>query len=100
MAATLVSFLGVAVLLSLVPGPATALVVRSAAVHGRREAFHTVLGNSTGILGWALCSVLGISALVLPRRPRSRPSARSAQSCSSGSACRPCAAPAPAPAPH
>src|SRR4051794_39548635 len=64
MAATLVSFLGVAVLLSLVPGPATALVVRSAAVHGRREAFHTVLGNSTGILCWALCSVLGISALV------------------------------------
>jgi threonine/homoserine/homoserine lactone efflux protein len=54
---TLISFLGVAVLLSLLPGPATALVVRSAAVHGRREAFHTVLGNSTA-------SVLGISALV------------------------------------
>jgi threonine/homoserine/homoserine lactone efflux protein len=49
---------------SLLPGPATALVVRSAAVHGRREAFHTVLGNSTGILFWALASVLGISALV------------------------------------
>jgi threonine/homoserine/homoserine lactone efflux protein len=64
MAGTLVSFLGVAVLLSLLPGPATALVVRSAAVHGRREAFHTVLGNSTGILAWALASVLGISALV------------------------------------
>src|SRR5919107_1730532 len=64
MAGTLFSFLGVAVLVSLVPGPATALVVRSAAVHGRREAFQTVLGNSTGILGWALASVLGISALV------------------------------------
>jgi threonine/homoserine/homoserine lactone efflux protein len=64
MLGTLVSFLGVAVLLSLLPGPATALVVRSAAVHGRREAFHTVLGNSTGILVWALASVLGISALV------------------------------------
>jgi threonine/homoserine/homoserine lactone efflux protein len=61
---TLVSFLGVAVLLSLLPGPATALVVRSAAVHGRRSAFLTVLGNSTGILFWALASVLGISALV------------------------------------
>ena len=61
---TLISFLGVAVLLSLLPGPATALVVRSAAVHGRREAFHTVLGNSTGILFWAVASVLGISALV------------------------------------
>lgn len=64
MISTLISFLGVAVLLSLLPGPATALVVRSAAVHGRREAFRTVLGNSTGILGWALASVLGISALV------------------------------------
>jgi threonine/homoserine/homoserine lactone efflux protein len=64
MVGTLVSFLGVAVLVSLLPGPATALVVRSAAVHGRREAFQTVLGNSTGILAWALASVLGISALV------------------------------------
>src|SRR4051812_1791564 len=58
------SFAGVAVLLSLLPGPATALVVRSAAAHGRRSAFLTVLGNSTGILFWALASVLGISALV------------------------------------
>jgi threonine/homoserine/homoserine lactone efflux protein len=61
---TLLSFLGVAVLVSLLPGPATALVVRSAVLHGRREAFRTVLGNSTGILFWALASVLGISALV------------------------------------
>jgi threonine/homoserine/homoserine lactone efflux protein len=61
---TLLSFLGVAVLVSLLPGPATALVVRSAAVHGRRSAFLTVLGNSTGILFWAAASVLGISALV------------------------------------
>lgn len=64
MVATLVSFLGVAVLVSLLPGPATALVVRSAALHGRRAALQVVLGNSTGILGWALASVLGISALV------------------------------------
>jgi threonine/homoserine/homoserine lactone efflux protein len=64
MLGTLLSFAGVAVLVSLVPGPATALVVRSAALHGRREALHTVLGNSTGIVAWALASVLGISALV------------------------------------
>src|SRR3954468_23244450 len=64
MVGTLVSFLGVAALLSLLPGPATALVVRSAAVHGRRAALLTVLGNSTGIMFWALASVLGISALV------------------------------------
>src|SRR3954452_17392494 len=64
MVGTLVSFVGVAVLVSLLPGPATALVVRSAAVHGRRSAFLTVLGNSTGIVFWAVASVLGISALV------------------------------------
>src|SRR3712207_5631240 len=64
MVETLVSFAGIALLVSLTPGPATALVVRSAALHGRREAMLTTLGNSTGILMWALASVLGISALV------------------------------------
>jgi hypothetical protein len=61
---TLVGFAGIAVLVSVTPGPATALVVRRAARHGRREAMLTTLGNSTGILTWALASVLGISALV------------------------------------
>src|SRR4051794_33190450 len=61
---TLVSFAGIAVLVSLTPGPATALVVRSAALHGRREALLVTLGNSTGIFMWAIASVLGISALV------------------------------------
>src|SRR5690242_3663545 len=61
---TLVSFAGIAVLVSLTPGPATALVVRSAALRGRREAMLVTLGNSTGIFMWALASVLGISALV------------------------------------
>jgi threonine/homoserine/homoserine lactone efflux protein len=61
---TLVSFAGIAVLVSLTPGPATALVVRSAALHGRREALLVTVGNSTGIFMWAIASVLGISALV------------------------------------
>jgi threonine/homoserine/homoserine lactone efflux protein len=64
MAETLLSFAGIAVLVSVTPGPATALVVRSAALHGRRQALHVVLGNSTGIMMWALASVLGISALI------------------------------------
>jgi threonine/homoserine/homoserine lactone efflux protein len=64
MVESLLSFVGIAVLVSLTPGPATALVVRSAALHGRREAMLTTLGNSTGILMWALASVLGIAALV------------------------------------
>jgi threonine/homoserine/homoserine lactone efflux protein len=64
MVETLVSFAGIAVLVSLTPGPATALVVRSAALRGRREALLVTLGNSTGIFMWAIASVLGISALV------------------------------------
>ncbi len=64
MVGTLVSFAGIAVLVSLTPGPATALVVRSAALRGRREALLVTLGNSTGIFMWAIASVLGISALV------------------------------------
>ena len=64
MVETLVGFAGIALLVSVTPGPATALVVRSAATGGRREAMLTTLGNSTGILMWALASVLGISALV------------------------------------
>jgi threonine/homoserine/homoserine lactone efflux protein len=64
MVETLVSFAGIALLVSLTPGPATALVVRSAALHGRREALLVTFGNSTGIFMWAIASVLGISALV------------------------------------
>ncbi len=64
MVETLAGFAGIAVLVSITPGPATALVVRSAALHGRRQALRVVLGNSTGILMWALASVLGISALI------------------------------------
>src|SRR5919206_1169576 len=53
----------IAALLTLTPGPATATVVRSA-IRGRRLAFMSALGNSAGVLTWALLSALGISALV------------------------------------
>ena len=69
MVETLVGFAGIALLVSITPGPATALVVRSAALHGRRQALHVVLGNSTGIVMWALASVLGISALIAASEP-------------------------------
>jgi threonine/homoserine/homoserine lactone efflux protein len=58
------AFLAIAVVVVLTPGPATALVVRNAMRGGPRAAWATSAGNSTGILGWALASVLGISALV------------------------------------
>lgn len=64
MAGTLLAFAGVAVVVTLTPGPATALVVRSALRGGRRSALQTTLGNATGILFWALASAIGVSALV------------------------------------
>jgi threonine/homoserine/homoserine lactone efflux protein len=58
-------FLLVALLLTLTPGPATALVLRSAARSGRRAALGAVAGNSVAVMMWASLSALGISSLVL-----------------------------------
>jgi threonine/homoserine/homoserine lactone efflux protein len=62
--ATLSVFLGVAVIVTLTPGPATAMVVRSALRGGRRSAFLTTLGNSVGVLFWGIASAVGVSALI------------------------------------
>jgi threonine/homoserine/homoserine lactone efflux protein len=58
------TFVPIALALTLSPGPATALVVRHAARGGTRAAFRTVVGNATGVAGWALLSALGVAALV------------------------------------
>src|SRR5690348_2620822 len=60
---TLLTFLPVAILLSLTPGVATALVVRNAARGGRRQAFMTTTGNSVGVLAWACFAAVGIAAV-------------------------------------
>jgi threonine/homoserine/homoserine lactone efflux protein len=60
----LVTFLPVAAVLTLAPGAATALVVRHAALTGRRSAFHATLGNSIGVLMWALLAAIGVAAVV------------------------------------
>ncbi len=61
---TLLTFVPVAILLSLTPGVATALVVRNAARGGRRQAFLTTSGNSLGVLAWACFAAVGIATLV------------------------------------
>lgn len=61
---SLALFAGLAVVVTLTPGPATALVVRSTLRAGRRGAFLTTLGNSTGVLFWGAASAAGIAALV------------------------------------
>jgi threonine/homoserine/homoserine lactone efflux protein len=58
-------FLLVALVVTLTPGPATALVLRVAARDGRAAALGTVAGHSVGVLSWACLSALGVSSLVL-----------------------------------
>lgn len=58
------TFLPIAVVLTITPGPGTAMVVRSALRSGWRAGVLTVVGDSIGVVAWALLSALGISALV------------------------------------
>jgi threonine/homoserine/homoserine lactone efflux protein len=59
-----ITFLPVAALLTITPGMATALVVKSAAVSGRREAFRVTVGNEVGVVVWALLAAAGVAAVV------------------------------------
>jgi RhtB (resistance to homoserine/threonine) family protein len=58
------TFVPIAALLSVAPGPGTAMVVRSSLRDGWRAGVLTVAGNEVGVVVWALLSVLGVSALV------------------------------------
>ncbi|WP_405164065.1 LysE family translocator [Nocardia sp. NBC_01499] len=62
--AALVSFAVVAGLLTVVPGVDTALVLRSALVHGTRTAFATALGVGSGLLVWGIAATCGLSVLL------------------------------------
>jgi threonine/homoserine/homoserine lactone efflux protein len=61
---SLLLFAGVALLVTLTPGPATAMLIRSALRGGRRDALLTTFGNSVGIFFWGAASAAGVSALV------------------------------------
>jgi threonine/homoserine/homoserine lactone efflux protein len=60
----LLAFVPVAALLTLTPGAGTAMVVRSAATAGRGAALRTTLGNSLGVMTWALLAAIGVAAVV------------------------------------
>ena len=61
---TLIAFLPVAALVTIAPGPATAMVVRSAARGGRGHALACIAGNSIGVLGWGVLAAAGLAAIV------------------------------------
>jgi threonine/homoserine/homoserine lactone efflux protein len=58
-------FLLVALVVTLTPGPATALVLRVAARDGRRAAVGAIVGNEVGVLTWAMLSAVGVSSLIV-----------------------------------
>ena len=61
-------FLLVAVVVCVTPGPATALVLRTAARDGRRAALGAIVGNEIGVVGWATLSAVGVSSLITASR--------------------------------
>jgi threonine/homoserine/homoserine lactone efflux protein len=58
------SYVVVAALLIVTPGPDTALVTRHALLAGRRAASFTTLGVGVGSILWAMASMLGIAVLL------------------------------------
>ncbi|OQO90860.1 hypothetical protein B1813_15155 [Saccharomonospora piscinae] len=60
----ILSFLLLAILLSVTPGPDAVLVLRSSARGGRRLGAATALGAATGSLFWGLLAVVGLAALI------------------------------------
>jgi threonine/homoserine/homoserine lactone efflux protein len=58
------SFALVAGVLTIIPGLDTALVLRAAVMKGRRHAFATAVGISTGALLWGALAALGATAVL------------------------------------
>jgi len=60
----LLPFLGVVILITLLPGPDMALGIRNGVRGGRRATWLTGLGCMVGLVVWATMSVLGLAAVL------------------------------------
>lgn len=60
----LLGYLGVVTMITITPGPDTALVLRNAMRHGWTAGVRTGLGSAAGLLIWGLAAGLGISAVL------------------------------------
>src|SRR3954451_12211847 len=60
----LVSFVGVAAVAMLIPGPDTFVVLRAAVAHGPRAGRRAAAGSATGNLVWGSATVVGVAGLL------------------------------------
>jgi threonine/homoserine/homoserine lactone efflux protein len=60
----LLAFIGVAIVVVVLPGPDMALVARNVLRYGRSAGYATSAGICTGTLGWAIAAAFGVSALL------------------------------------
>jgi threonine/homoserine/homoserine lactone efflux protein len=68
MLTALLTFLGATILVSLAPGPSTAIILRQSIRSGRRAGVAAMLGNEAGVLAWGMAAAFGLSALLLASR--------------------------------
>jgi threonine/homoserine/homoserine lactone efflux protein len=66
---TLIPFIAFAAVLTVIPGPAIVLIMKSAVLRGRGSSILTASGLFTGDLVWATASVAGLTALLVTYRP-------------------------------
>ena len=69
MNASLLTFLGVSIVVIVAPGPDTALTIRNTVRGGRATGLATALGVSTGQLIWAVATSVGLVAVLLASEP-------------------------------
>lgn len=60
----LLAFIGVVQLAAMSPGPDFVLVIRHAAVSGRRAGMAAAFGIAAGVFGWAVIAAFGVAALL------------------------------------
>jgi threonine/homoserine/homoserine lactone efflux protein len=60
----LIAFLGIAIVLTITPGPDFALVTRIGLARGRTAAWFTSLGVVTGHVVWGIAAGSGVAALL------------------------------------
>ncbi len=67
--ASLLAFLGVAILVTITPGQDMALVLRNTLMVDRRSGFVTSAGIVSGLLVWAVVASAGLTAILLSSEP-------------------------------